>query len=213
MPLLSANNLSCERGGLTLFEGLDFSVAAGELLQIQGANGSGKTTLVRIAAGLSSSYSGQLCRDALAGAEHFLYIGHKPGVKLMLTPMENLRWYLAADAAASKQQAGKTDADILQALALWQLKGYEQRPCYQLSAGQQQRVALARLYLTEAALWLLDEPFTAIDQTGVAQLEALLLAHAERGGAVVLTTHHVFRHSQYLRFLSLPQTALLSGTA
>ena len=200
MSLLSTNDLSCERGGITLFEQLSFSVSAGELLQVQGPNGSGKTTLLRVLAGLSSSYSGQLMPPA-----SFLYIGHKPGIKLALTPMENLRWYVAAH---------KTDTDILAALAQWQLSGYEHRPCYQLSAGQQQRVALSRLYLSESKLWLLDEPFTAVDQAGVAQLERLLLDHAGRGGAAVLTTHHLFRQSDCLRFLALQQAASsLSGTA
>lgn len=204
MPLLTAQQLSCDRGGVTLFDSLDFSVSRGEVLQILGPNGSGKTTLLRVLAGLSSSYRGKIMwvdinTGALVEPDHFLYIGHKPGIKSMLTPLENLRWY-----------CDKPDEDILQALAHWQLNGYEHQACYLLSAGQQQRVALARLYLTNATLWLLDEPFTAIDQTGIAHLELLLLAHAAKGGAVVLTSHHIFRQSEYLRFLPLQQEASLS---
>jgi heme exporter protein A len=191
MPLLTVKELACERGGITLFDHLDLSVSAGELVQILGPNGSGKTTLLRVLAGLSTAYTGKLSQVQV---DNFLYIGHKPGIKSMLTPLENLRWY-----------TDRPDDVILTALARWQLMGYEHQPCYQLSAGQQQRVALARLYLTRAALWLLDEPFTAIDQAGVVQLEMLLFAHAEAGGAVVLTSHHIFRQSDRLRFLSLQQ--------
>jgi len=199
MSLLVAQALSCERGGLTLFDQLGFSVNAGEIVQIVGPNGSGKTTLLRLLAGLSSAYEGSLQRGDLSS---FIYLGHKPGIKAMLSPLENLRWYVAASPAPQK-----TEADILHALAQWQLQGYEHQPCYQLSAGQQQRVALSRLLLSQATLWLLDEPFTAIDHAGVLQLESLLLKHADRGGAVVLTSHHVFRRSDRLRFIALQQAA------
>jgi heme exporter protein A len=201
-PLLSAQQLSCERGGLPLFNGLDFTVQSGELLQVVGPNGSGKTTLLRLLAGLSAMYTGKvLWHGSAAGSEtpRFLYIGHRIGIKALLSPLENLRWYMAAVSTPEKD----SDQRILQALAYWQLQGYEHHPCYQLSAGQQQRVALSRLLLHPAPVWLLDEPFTAIDQTGIAQLETLLLSHAEHGGAAVLTTHHQFRTQQHLRFLVL----------
>lgn len=198
MSLLAVQELSCERGGLGLFGHLDFSVNSGEIVQIVGPNGSGKTTLLRVLAGLSTAYAGNIERDTRLS---FIYLGHRPGIKAMLSPLENLRWYVASASTP------KSDNDILQALARWHLQGYEHQPCYQLSAGQQQRVALSRLLLSDAALWLLDEPFTAIDQSGVAQLEALFLAHAERGGAVVLTSHHLFRQSDRLRFISLQQAS------
>jgi len=208
--LLTAQELSCERGGLVLFDHLDFSVNPGDVLQIVGPNGSGKTTLLRILAGLSTSYEGQLHWHAGKAQKEFLYLGHKPGIKIMLSPLENLRWYVSSSLSVQSMPvpnmtAPKTDEGIMQALAHWQLQGYEHQPCYQLSAGQQQRVALARLLLSDARLWLLDEPFTAIDQTGVAQLESLLVTHADRGGSVVLTSHHTFRRNERLRFIFIQQ--------
>jgi len=203
MSLLAVEQLSCERGGLALFNHLGFSVSPGEIVQIMGPNGSGKTTLLRVLAGLSTAYEGSLQRSTLAS---FIYLGHKPGIKAMLSPLENLRWYVASS-LSSHLSSQKTDEDILRALAQWQLQGYEHQPCYQLSAGQQQRVALSRLLLSDAALWLLDEPFTAIDQSGVSQLESLLLSHADQRGAVILTSHHLFRQSDRLRFISLQQVS------
>jgi len=203
MSLLAVEQLSCERGGLALFNHLAFSVSPGEIVQIMGPNGSGKTTLLRVLAGLSTAYDGSLQRSTSAS---LIYLGHKPGIKAMLSPLENLRWYVASS-LSSHLSSQKTDDDILRALARWQLQGYEHQPCYQLSAGQQQRVALSRLLLSDAALWLLDEPFTAIDQSGVSQLESLLLAHADQGGAVILTSHHLFRQSDRLRFISLQQVS------
>ncbi len=197
MSLLSVQELSCERGGLALFHHLGFSINPGEVVQIVGPNGSGKTTLLRVLAGLSASYEGKL---QWGDEPSFIYLGHKSGIKAMLSPLENLRWY-----ADSFLSSPKSEEEIFHALAQWQLKGYERQPCYQLSAGQQQRVALTRLLLSDAALWLLDEPFTAIDQSGVAQLESLLLMHADKGGAVVLTSHHLFRQSDRLRFITLQQ--------
>lgn len=191
--LLTAHKLSCERSGVLLFEDFDLSVSAGELLQIVGPNGSGKSSLLRILAGLSSYYEGRVTT-----VSPFLYQGHKLGLKAMLSPLENLRWYISSQA-----HTHKTDEDILAALERWQLRGYEHQACYQLSAGQQQRVILARLLLSDAKLWLLDEPFTAIDQAGIAQLELLLLAHVEKGGAAVLTTHHLFRQNDRMRYISL----------
>ncbi|RYZ99515.1 MAG: ATP-binding cassette domain-containing protein, partial [Moraxellaceae bacterium] len=99
-----------------------------------------------------------------------------------LTPLENLRWYGSA-------QGGVSDEELIQALAQVQLAGYEDTPCYRLSAGQLRRVALARLVFSRVKLWILDEPFTALDKSGVAQLEARLAAHVQAGGLAVVTSH------------------------
>lgn len=198
--LLEASHLTCERGGLSLFHDLGLSVEAGDILHVTGPNGSGKTTLLRVLAGLSSAAAGevywkgctlQACREEFLSS--LLYLGHKPAIKGTLTPLENLRWYFP----------DRSSPDILAALSHWQLSGYENVVCHQLSQGQLQRVALCRLLLSEAALWLLDEPFNAIDSHGVQQLEALLTTHALKGGAVVLVTHHVFGKKGPVRILSL----------
>lgn len=181
-------NLSCERDGRGLFSGLNARVRGGEVLQVQGPNGSGKTTLLRVLTGLSSSYEGQLrwCGADLSESRYdyqsqLLYIGHQPGVKRVLTPQENLAWY--------RDLGGATECDISSALAEVGLAGYEDLPCYRLSAGQLRRVALARLYLSRTRIWILDEPFTAIDYQGVDKLREVFSRHVAGGGVLILTTH------------------------
>jgi heme exporter protein A len=188
--LLEARGLSCERDERLLFTGLDFSLRAGEILQVAGPNGSGKTTLLRALAGLSTRVSGELrWRGAPLARSHWeffrdtLYIGHEAAVKPGLTPLENLRWH-----AGLWQRTRETG--MAEALARMGLGHALDTPAQQLSAGQRRRVALARLLLSPAVLWILDEPFTAIDHAGVAQIEALISAHAAAGGATLLTTHH-----------------------
>lgn len=188
--LLEVKNLRCERDERVLFNELAFSVCAGDVLQIEGPNGSGKTTLLRIISGLSSAYEGDIFwrDDAIKKVrpdfyQNLHYLGHLPGIKASLTPRENLRWSCALEFQDH-------DAQIESALEKVGLFGFEDLPCFTLSAGQQRRVALARLYLTSCPLWILDEPFTAIDKKGVEELEAKLAQHAQEGGAVLLTTHH-----------------------
>lgn len=188
-PLLEIRQFSCERDERVLFSQLDFSCYSGEILQLLGPNGSGKTTLLRCLAGVSRDYQGSifwrgvpLAEAAWQFARESLYLGHLPGVKKALTPQENLDWYCQA-------QDGAALCTIEEALEQVGLAGYEETPCYQLSAGQHRRVALARLYLSSATCWILDEPFTAIDKQGVDALEHLLEQHARRGGTALLTSH------------------------
>ncbi len=190
-PLLHATALTCERDGRLLFENLDLTLQAGDMLQVCGPNGSGKTSLLRLLCGLMQPTEGQVMLNGVALdrqrpelASLLLWIGHAPGLKELLTPLENLSWLYAL-------QGGGEPADFDQALKTVGLSGFEDVPCHTLSAGQQRRVALARLYLPGPPIWILDEPFTALDQQGISQLEACLAEHCERGGAVVLTTHHV----------------------
>lgn len=189
-PLLQASALTCERDGRLLFEQLELSLSAGDMLQVSGPNGSGKTSLLRLLAGLMAPTDGAVLLEgaALAGqGAALLWIGHAAGIKDLLSPEENLGWLTALHRPASR-------GAIWQALEAVGLHGFEDVACHTLSAGQQRRVALARLYLDSPRLWILDEPFTALDKQGVAQLERHLAQHCEAGGAVVLTTHHSLGH-------------------
>ena len=188
--ILEVNNLTGGWSDKMLFDGLSFAVNRGHILQIEGANGSGKTTLLRILALLSKRYQGELRfngEDVRHNRSHYLqnmlFMGHAPGNQPVLTPLENLRWYFSSRQAVSEDR-------LMQALDDVGLYGYEESPCHSLSAGQQRRVSLARLHLSSAPLWILDEPFTAIDKTGVAELERYIAQHGDRGGSVILTTHH-----------------------
>ena len=188
--MLSADALFCERDDRVLFRGLGFSIREGQVLQIKGSNGSGKTTLLRILCGLNEGYEGDIYwyGEPIGGKveEYYsslAYIGHRVGVNKVLTPKENLRW------SCSLQQL-VADEEIHGALAKVGLRGFEESQCFTLSAGQQQRVSLAKLLISNAKLWVLDEPFTTLDADGVKQLEGLLRDHADKGGAVMVTTHH-----------------------
>jgi len=129
------------------------------------------------------------------------YLGHAPAINKTLTAKENLSWYCAS--------RGLTNSDqIKAALNSFNLYGYEDMPCYLMSAGQQRRVSLARMLLSQAKLWILDEPFTALDKQGVMELETLLAEHARAGGAIILTTHHSLQMNHPLQAVDLD---LLAG--
>ena len=202
-PMLSARQLFCERDDRVLFESLDFDLGEGEVLQVQGSNGSGKTTLLRIICGLNEGFDGSISwygnpikeqREEFYGS--LLYMGHRVGVNKILSPLENLRWSCSMHAATSDEQ-------INAALEKLGLRGYENSPCHMLSAGQQQRVSLARLLVSPAKLLILDEPFTTLDVHGVRDLENLLADHVGRGGAVLVTTHHKLNVRTGVRQLKL----------
>ncbi|EMY6662063.1 cytochrome c biogenesis heme-transporting ATPase CcmA [Escherichia coli] len=202
--MLEARELLCERDERTLFSGLSFTLNAGEWVQITGSNGAGKTTLLRLLTGLSRPDAGEVLwqgqplhqvRDSYH--QNLLWIGHQPGIKTRLTALENLHFY---------HRDGDT-AQCLEALAQAGLAGFEDIPVNQLSAGQQRRVALARLWLTRATLWILDEPFTAIDVNGVDRLTQRMAQHTEQGGIVILTTHQALNVAESkIRRISLTQT-------
>jgi len=201
--LIAGVELFCERDDRILFDGLNLSLKAGELVQLAGPNGAGKTTLLRILAGLNRDFEGQvlwqgkdLHRHYEQSARDRLYLGHLSAVKKALTPIENLRWFLSP-------WSNITDDDIFNALAEVKLAGYEDVICQQLSAGQHRRVALARLLLTPSKLWILDEPFTALDVEGVAWLETLIAKKVEDGGAVLITSHHALSDIAGLRRIEL----------
>lgn len=205
--MLAAAKLYCERDERVLFADLDFSLRQGQVLQVAGANGSGKTTLLRILCGLNPDYQGELLWQGSAMREvveqyraALFYLGHSPAINRTLSPLQNLRWFCAL-------RGFRDDAAILSALAQLGLRGYEHIPCYQMSAGQQRRVSLARMQLSRASLWILDEPFTALDRHGVAELEQRITDFARSGGAVILTTHHHLQLGCELTVLNLDTLA------
>ena len=177
--LLSVRDLACNAGGRRLFQGIDFDLGRGELMEIRGPNGSGKTTLLRCIAGLFTEESGRVD----VAADERLYLGHKPGLSPLLTPLENLRWYLALQGREHRRE------DCLSALREVGLNGSHLVPCRSLSAGQQRRAALARLTASSAPLWLLDEPFAALDESGRDIVRSLVRTQCSGGGAVVCATH------------------------
>lgn len=185
-----AKDLECIRDDRLLFDDLSFAVNPGEALVLEGSNGSGKTSLLRILCGIRLPESGKLCWDGVdifklgpEFHEHIAYLGHKDGHKPDLTPLENLR---------IARGLGKAREDITLEEALEQvgLYGFEDVPTRNMSAGQQRRLAIARLLVTDAKLWILDEPFTSLDRKGIEQMERLFEEHLHKGGMAAMTTHH-----------------------
>lgn len=188
--MLSAHRLACVRGDRHLFSALSLSVSAGEWLHVRGANGSGKTSLLRLLAGLAQPaegdvlWAGQSIRvDDGEYRRNLLFLGHQGALKEDLTAKESLRFSAAIDGF------GLTNDDATHALGKVGLKGSEDLPVRCLSAGQKRRVMLARLVSRAAKLWILDEPFTALDIKAVEMLEALIGAHVNAGGMAVMTSH------------------------
>jgi heme exporter protein A len=189
--MLEATGLQCVRGDRTLFSGLDFNVGEGALLRIAGANGSGKTSLLRIVSGLAVPAAGEVRwhgRNVRALREEYwkdmLYIGHANAVKDDLTAQENLHIGCALSGLEATSEKARD------ALERFGLGSCAHLPARVLSQGQRRRVALARLILgATLALWVLDEPFTALDAAAVAQVQALVSSHLARGGAAVVTSH------------------------
>lgn len=204
---LEAVNLTCVRRDRVLFEELSFTLNKGELIYLRGENGAGKTSLLRILVGFVEPAAGQIkyAGGAIAGSSvrrqynaELVYVGHKSAVDPHASAFENSRFWCA-------QHGLSITADkVYSVLATLGLVGLEDVPCGQLSAGQNRRVALARLWFkTSAKVWVLDEPFTALDVKGIELLEHHIHAFLTGGGSVVLTSHQPLSHLTDWRSLEL----------
>jgi heme exporter protein A len=189
-PGLELRDLACVRGRRNLFRDLNVRLGPGQLLRVSGANGAGKTSLLRMLCGLLAPDRGQVLwqgedvqRSREAFHQQLIYLGHAAALKDDLTPLENLQ------VAARLGGTAPDDAAARQTLADAGLRGREHVPSRTLSQGQRRRAALARLPLGQAQLWVLDEPFNALDTVATAWLLGLIEAHLHRGGLVVLTSH------------------------
>ena len=187
--MLEARAISCVKGDRLLFDDLNLHLRPGEACQVLGGNGTGKTTLLRILCGLSLPDSGDVLWNGLPIGQDLgrfqcdlAYIGHTNGIKMDLTAKENLAFSLA-------MQSASASPSIDDAIAKAGLSGSGNLLCRLLSAGQRRRLAIARLYLTSASLWVLDEPLGAIDADGIQDIENALEEHLSRNGMVILTTH------------------------
>jgi len=187
--LLEIKSVTCVKQERCLFESLSFALDAGQIMQVEGPNGAGKTSLLRIIAGFANADEGEIifqghsitqCYDDFAA--ELLFIGHKTGVNGQLTAYENVCYWLDV-------HGYERATNIYDILAKLGLVGLEDVPVRTLSAGQQRRVALARLWLNNAKVWILDEPFTALDKRGVVMLQQQFAQQLSRGGAILLTTH------------------------
>jgi len=209
--MLEAIDLECSRGSRTLFSGLAFELKSGELLHVAGANGSGKTSLLRILCGLLEPLAGEVRWKGTATrvlAEDYrrdlIYIGHSNGVKDDLTPAENLRVACTLCGLSPPREA------IEGALEAFGLARHHDAPVKALSQGQRRRVALARLAIADRhPLWLLDEPWNALDEDATRHVQTLIDGHLERGGIVVMTSHQPLaaRAGGAVRTLELPRAA------
>ncbi len=188
--LLSAHGLGFWRNDNRIFGSLNLHVIEGEALLVEGENGAGKTTLLRVLAGLLPAAEGEIRildrpADRFAIASQVLLLGHLLGHKGELTALENLRFAMGLFGQRER-------ADPEAALASVGLAGFEDHPARMLSAGQRKRLALARLGLLPAPLWLLDEPFANLDLQGISLVNRLLETHLARGGAALVTSHGAY---------------------
>lgn len=190
-PLLAAVDLCCVRSDRLLFQGLAFALRPGTLITVEGPNGAGKTSLLRILAGLAMPEDGEvrwqgqpIARHAAEYATDRRYLGHHNGHSLALTVRENLR------VAAALQGVGQPTAELDAVLETVGLAHVPDTPVARLSSGQRRRLALARLLLGRAGVWILDEPLNALDRAGWTLVNRMLADHLSRQGVAVVSTHH-----------------------
>ena len=187
MSKLKINNLSCQRGYNLLFENLSFELNSGEVLKISGPNGSGKTSLMKILAGLNSFETGSIEYDNIKiNSEKynldFLYLGHLAALSPELSCLENLKY-------TAHLGNNNLNLDFSDALTKVGLEKFENELVGKLSAGQKKRIALSLLFITQSKVWLLDEPFSALDSQAIKIIESRIEEHCNSGGLCILTTH------------------------
>ncbi|MGI9229113.1 MAG: cytochrome c biogenesis heme-transporting ATPase CcmA [Gammaproteobacteria bacterium] len=188
-PRLDVQGLTCRFNHFQLFADLGFNLSAGDILQVRGDNGSGKTTLLRILSGLKPAEAGEIRWNGKPihaidnnYFKQLCYLGHRNAIKPGLTVLENL----------TMQQlltSGQNDQTQQQILAGVSLTAYADTLAGQLSSGQLRRLAITRLLLSNGKIWLLDEPYTALDKQGKLLINELLLAHSQQGGIAIIATH------------------------
>jgi heme exporter protein A len=189
-PLLAVHGLRFARNETPVFGPLDFTVDTGEALLVQGGNGAGKTTLLRVLAGLLRADAGEVEIDGTQArtamrARNMAYLGHLPGLKADLPALQNLEFLCGLHGRRHRQSSAS-------AMALVGLAGYEDAAVRQLSAGQKKRLGLARLWLSPAPLWLLDEPYANLDLEGINLVNRMVQAHLRSHGAALITTHGAY---------------------
>ncbi len=218
---LQIRNLYLRRGAKQICSELDAQLSNGDMLEISGDNGAGKTSLLRVIAGLTTPQNGSIIwnQHALPQAKEeyssaMSYLGHQTGLHSQLTPNENLRFYyrLKCRPKTSSGDSAKQNKNINRrieiALSYFAMEAFADVPCYCLSKGQIQRVGLSRLLIEPSALWLLDEPGVALDQSGIGLLEDLLSRHLKQGGVVVVSTHRRLAPAEVsAKRLMLPMTS------
>ncbi len=190
---LSVKKLSVEKQDRWLFQNISFELQPQEVLHLEGENGSGKTTLLRVLCGLTLADEGEVYWDEVSiqkqAYDYHLqlsYVGHSDGIKQDLTVLENLRVAMVLSRSIYKVSDKSILGDILKNIGL---ENKEDTLAFHLSAGQRRRLAFARCLLNDSALWILDEPLTALDTKGIAFIEQAIQAHIERGGLAVITSH------------------------
>ena len=192
--MLVVTRLKCVRGERPLFSDVNLSLSAGAWVHVKGDNGAGKTSLLRLIAGLSQPAAGDIVwqgeniqSDAQAYRRDLFFLGHQDALKDDLSPLENLEFSSAINGIFLNPAKARA------ALHRSGLQGREHLPVRTFSAGQKRRVMLARLALSEAKLWILDEPFTALDVRAVQLLESLIAEHVSQGGAAIVTSHQAMQ--------------------
>ena len=185
--LLTIENLSCRRNNRQLYSAINLSIVTGEIIQIVGVNGCGKTSLLRQICGLLPAdeaifcWQNQPCRP-LDYSDELIYCGHRLGVDERLSVDENITWFEMLSTSTTSMD----DRQVLEAVGLW---SYRQSMVSRLSAGQKKRLSLARLLLYRRPLWVMDEPFNALDAEATLRWQQLMIEHSQASGAIIFTSH------------------------